>query len=87
MPKQKSHRGLLKRIKVTGSGRIKMGRAYGRHLRSHKRGKLLRDYRKPTFASSAEVRRLQPLISERVKSKAAVDAQRRKAARDAEQQK
>lgn len=77
MPKLKTHRGLMKRIKITGSGRIKMNRASGRHLRSHKRAKLLRDYRRPLFATSADVRRLQPVLSERVKSSAAVREERR----------
>ncbi len=84
MPKQKTHRGLMKRIKITGSGRIKMSRACGRHLRSHKRSKLLRDYRQPIFANAAEVRRLQPVLSVRVRSSAAVQAEREQRAKDNE---
>ncbi len=32
MPKMKSHRGAAKRFKVTGTGRIKRGRAFRKHL-------------------------------------------------------
>ena len=85
MPKQKTHRGLLKRIKVTGSGRIKMGRAYGRHLRSGKRAKLLRDYRQPMFAGAADVRRLQSVLSERVRSSSAVREERAQKAKAREE--
>ncbi len=36
MPKQKTHKGLSKRIKVTGSGKVKRRRANGSHLMSTK---------------------------------------------------
>jgi large subunit ribosomal protein L35 len=32
MPKMKSHRGAAKRFKVTGTGKIKRGRAFRKHL-------------------------------------------------------
>jgi len=32
MPKQKTHSGLKKRIKVTGKGKLMRGRAYKNHL-------------------------------------------------------
>ena len=46
MPKNKPNKGLLKRIRITKSGKIKFRRAFGRHLRSHKNGKTMRGYRK-----------------------------------------
>lgn len=42
MPKNKSHKGLLKRIRVSKSGLVKVGRAYARHLKSHKPAALVR---------------------------------------------
>ncbi len=36
MPKMKSHRGLAKRVKKTGSGKLKRGRAYTSHLAPRK---------------------------------------------------
>jgi large subunit ribosomal protein L35 len=62
MPKNKSHKGLLKRVRITKSGRIKLQRAYGRHLRSHKSGHKIRDYRRPKYASGPDVRRLRSLL-------------------------
>lgn len=60
--KNKPHKGLLKRVKVTGSGRIKLSRAYGRHKRSHKSGSLLRKYRLPLYLSKSDRARLGPLL-------------------------
>lgn len=39
MPKQKSHKGLAKRVKVTATGKIKRQRANGSHLMSVKNAK------------------------------------------------
>ncbi|MHC4220411.1 MAG: 50S ribosomal protein L35 [Planctomycetota bacterium] len=62
MPKNKSHKGLLKRVRVTKTGKIKLHRAYGRHLRSHKTGQKIRGYRRPKFASASDLRRLRSLL-------------------------
>ncbi len=62
MPKNKPHKGLLKRVRVTKSGKIKMHRAFGRHLRSHKSGQTIRGYRKPTFAHASDVKRVSRLL-------------------------
>ena len=45
MPKQKTHKGLRKRVKVTASGKIKHGRTGGGHLLSHKSAKKRRSIR------------------------------------------
>lgn len=62
MPKNKPHKGLLKRVRITKSGKIKMHRAFGRHLRSHKSAQLMRSYRKATFAHPSDVGRLSALL-------------------------
>lgn len=62
MPKNKPNKGLLKRIRITKSGKVKLSRAYGRHLRSHKPGSLLRSYRKPKYAHSADARRVKAML-------------------------
>ena len=36
MPKQKTHKGLSKRVKVTGKGKVKYRRCNGSHLMSGK---------------------------------------------------
>lgn len=62
MPKNKSHKGLLKRVRVSKTGRIKLQRACGRHLRSHKPGQMIRKYRRPKFVAGADLRRLRSLL-------------------------
>jgi large subunit ribosomal protein L35 len=62
MPKNKPHKGLLKRVRVTKSGKIKMHRAFGRHLRSHKSGQTIRGYRRPTFAHASDLKRVSRLL-------------------------
>ncbi len=62
MPKQKPHKGLLKRVRITKSGKIKMHRAFGRHLRSHKSAQTIRGYRKPTYAHASDVKRVSRLL-------------------------
>ncbi len=62
MPKNKPNKGLLKRIRITKSGKIKLSRAGGRHYRSHKSGKMLRSYRKPTYAVGCEARRMSSIL-------------------------
>lgn len=39
MPKQKTHKGLKKRVKVTASGKVKYKRSCGGHLMSSKNAK------------------------------------------------
>jgi len=39
MPKQKTHKGLSKRVKVTGAGKLKRRRSCGSHLMSGKNAK------------------------------------------------
>jgi len=39
MAKQKTHKGLSKRVKVTATGKVKRRRSFGGHLMSGKNGK------------------------------------------------
>ncbi|MHC4414619.1 MAG: large ribosomal subunit protein bL35 [Planctomycetota bacterium] len=66
MPKNKSHNGLLKRVRVTKTGKIKLRRAYGRHLRSHKPGSVIRKYRRPKYAQGPDAKRLRRLLGLKV---------------------
>ena len=45
MPKQKTHKGLAKRVKVTGTGKLKHRRAGASHLMSVKNAKRRRRIR------------------------------------------
>ncbi|MCE2882668.1 MAG: 50S ribosomal protein L35 [Planctomycetaceae bacterium] len=62
MPKNKSHKGLAKRIKVTKSGKIRFGRPHSRHLKSNKSGVQVQSYRKKGHARSGDIRALSKLL-------------------------
>jgi large subunit ribosomal protein L35 len=62
MPKNKPCKGLLKRVRITKSGKVKFHRAFGRHLRSHKSGKLLQSYRNPAYAKACDVPRVRAML-------------------------
>lgn len=52
MPKFKPHKGLLKRVRITKTGKIKGRVGNGSHLRSGKSGKQLRNLAKPAYITS-----------------------------------
>lgn len=63
MPKQKIHKGLAKRIKVTARGRIKLHKAGASHLMSVKNAKRRRRIRKPgTLGSTTFTRKLREAV-------------------------
>ncbi len=39
MPKQRTHKGLSKRVKITGTGKVKRRHSFGSHLMSTKNAK------------------------------------------------
>ena len=68
MGKFKPHKGLLKRIRVTKSGKIKGRVTNGSHLRSGKSATRLRDMRKGRFISNKGLRkRIVHLLGRQVK--------------------
>ncbi len=69
MPKNKSHKGILKRMKITKSGLVRHNRAYGKHLRSHKSGKRLRRLRQDKYMSNPEAKRLEKLLYRRLRGR------------------
>ncbi len=62
MPKQKSKRALRKRVRLTGSGRLRRYHAYKSHILTKKHPKRKRHLRKPTLVSHADERRLKRLL-------------------------
>lgn len=62
MPKNKSHKGLLKRIKITKSGKVGFGRPHSRHLKSNKTGEQVQSYRKRRYARSGDMGALEKLL-------------------------
>ncbi len=68
MPKVKTHKGLLKRIRVTKSGKVRFKPPRGRHLKSNKPGAKVRSYRKARFARSGDKKMLEALLHRPLRS-------------------
>ena len=62
MPKMKSNRGAAKRMKVTGSGKIKRKSAYKRHILTKKSAKRKRNLGKTTLVSVEETPKMRRLL-------------------------
>lgn len=60
--KMKSHRGAAKRIRFTGTGKVKRDKAFGSHLLTSKSGKRMRRLTSPTDCSPAETKTLKKLL-------------------------
>ncbi len=63
MPKQKTHSGLKKRIKVTGTGKLKRGHAFTGHQKVHKTTKQNKNLSKSTLVHPTDEKRIKSLIS------------------------
>ena len=63
MPKQKTHSGLKKRIKVTGTGKLVRGQSYTGHLAMNKTTKQNRQLRGEAQVSDSDKKRIKSLIS------------------------
>ena len=61
MPKTKTKSALTKRIKVTGTGKIKRGQAYRSHLAQNKTTKQKRQSRKSDLMSPSDKKRFKGL--------------------------
>ncbi len=65
MPKMKTHKGVAKRFKVTGTGKVKHHRPGKSHLLSVKSGKRKRHMRRPLVVSlSAFSKKLKRMLGE-----------------------
>ncbi len=62
MPKMKSKRALLKRIKISANGKITRHHAYVGHLARHKSTKQKRHLMKTTGVSNSDYKRIKYLI-------------------------
>ncbi|MGL5296205.1 MAG: 50S ribosomal protein L35 [Culicoidibacterales bacterium] len=62
MPKMKSHSGLAKRVKRTGSGKLKRGRAYTSHLAANKSQKQKRHLRHAALVSAGDFKRIKQML-------------------------
>lgn len=58
MPKMKSHSGTKKRLKKTGSGKLKRSSTFHGHLMGHKTPKQNRQGRSTEIVSASDVKRI-----------------------------
>ncbi|MEN0020983.1 MAG: 50S ribosomal protein L35 [Planctomycetota bacterium] len=69
MPKNKSHKGLLKRIRISKTGKARHRSAYHKHLSSHKSGKRLRQLRADRYMANSDAKRLEKLLFRRLRGR------------------
>lgn len=69
MPKTKSHKGTLKRIRISKTGKVRHRSAYHKHLSSHKSGKRLRQLRADRYMSNPDAKRLEKLLFRRLRGR------------------
>jgi len=62
MPKLKTHRGAAKRLKVTGTGKIKRGKGYKSHLLTSKSSKRTRKLRTAALVSESDYAGMKKLL-------------------------
>ena len=63
MPKQKTHSGLKKRVRVTGSGKLKRGHSYTGHLKTNKSHKQNKNLSKSGLVHESDMKSIKSLIS------------------------
>jgi len=62
MPKNKTHSGMKKRVKRTGTGKLVTQRAGMRHNLEHKASTLTRRLNKPTVVSDNDAPRIKKML-------------------------
>ena len=65
MPKQKTHKGLQKRVKVSPNGKVKFGRVGKGHLLSHKKSSRKRRLKRTGVLSHCESAKVTRLMGHR----------------------
>ena len=69
MPKNKMHKGFLKRVRISKTGKVRHRSAFHKHLSSAKSGKRLRQLRKDRYMSSADTKRLEKMLFRRLRGR------------------
>lgn len=62
MPKMKTHRGAAKRVKKTGTGKLKRMRSNKSHILTKKTTKRKRRLRQPDLVSKADAKKLNKIL-------------------------
>jgi large subunit ribosomal protein L35 len=69
MSKLKSHKGLLKRVKITASGKVAHKRSGKSHLNSEMRGKRSRQLRNVKLVHKTEAKRMEQMLHTRLRGR------------------
>ena len=64
MPKMKSKKALMKRVRVTGSGKLKRSSSHISHLSHNKSHKQIRHLRKASLVSKGDQKRIAQIIQQ-----------------------
>ena len=63
MPKQKTHKAMAKRVKVTARGKVKRRMSFKGHLMSSRNGKKIRQLRNSALMPKAEAAKAKQALS------------------------
>jgi large subunit ribosomal protein L35 len=69
MPKNRPHKGFLKRVRISKTGKVRHRSAYHKHLSSGKSGKRLRQLRKDRYCANPEAKRFEKLLFRRLRGR------------------
>lgn len=69
MSKNKPHKGIMKRVRVSKTGKVRHRSAFHKHLSSHKSDKRLRQLRADRMLTSAEAKRFEKLLFRRLRGR------------------
>lgn len=69
MPKNKMHKGFLKRIRISKTGKVRHRSAFHKHLSSAKTGKRLRQLRKDRYMAGSDAKRLEKMLYRRLRGR------------------
>ncbi len=62
MPKMKTSRSAAKRLKLTGTGKLKSNKAYKRHILTKKTRKNKRNLRKPAMVDATNIKTMKKIL-------------------------
>jgi large subunit ribosomal protein L35 len=62
MPKMKTHKASAKRFRITGTGKLKRGKAFKSHILTKKSSKTKRNLRKTGYVSSTQMKTMRKLL-------------------------
>ena len=62
MPKMKTHKASAKRFRITGTGKLKRGKAFKSHILTKTSSKTKRNLRKTGYVSSTQLKTMRKLL-------------------------